>query len=95
MLHGYKIAAVCVSKIHEAVLIEFLQSLSDTLAAQNWRVLVFTTGTDLFWKSKSNMGEECIFDLIDTDTTDALVIFNDKILDISCLESIISHAQGR
>ncbi len=94
MLHGYKIAAVCVSKIHEAVLIEFLQSLSDTLAAQNWRVLVFTTGTDLFWKSKSNMGEECIFDLIDTDTTDALVIFNDKILDISCLESIISRAQG-
>ncbi|MDE5564790.1 MAG: GGDEF domain-containing protein [Oscillospiraceae bacterium] len=95
MLFGYKIAAVCLSRLHEEVLYEFVEAFNESLAPFGWRVLIYMTGADLYWKSKSDVGEESIFELIDMDTTDALVVFGDKILDPDCLDNIcrrsVSH----
>ncbi len=93
MLYGYRMAALCVSRIHEQVLLDFVSAFSETLAAHGWRLFVFTTGTDLFWRTKSNQGEEAVFDLIDPDVIDALVVFRDKVLDDECLRHIIGRAR--
>lgn len=93
MLFGYKIAAVCVSRIHEEVLRECIGALSEMLAKNGWRTLVFTTGSDLYYSTPSIIGQETIFDLIDPAVTDAVVAFGDKILDPDCLERIMQRAE--
>ena len=89
MLEGYRIAAVCISRIHEEVLREFIESLSKSLAPHGWRVMVFATGSDLFHQTQSDKGEEAVFDLIDPDFVDSLLVFDNKVLDPSCKERIL------
>lgn len=92
MLFGYKIAAVCISRVHEDVLRECIEAFSRKLAENGWRALIFSTGSDLYYNTPSIVGQATIFDLINPAVTDAVVIFGDKILDPDCLERIMSRA---
>ena len=89
MLEGYKIAAVCISRVHEDVLREFIESFSMSLANHGWRSMVFATGSDLFHQTQSDIGEEAVFDLIDPELMDALLVFDNKVLDADCKERIL------
>lgn len=91
MLKAFKIAAVCVSNIHEDTTREFLQSLNACLCEHGWRVFVYTTASDLYQKSQSNQGEMAVFDLIHLQYVDAVIIFGDKILDSDVIDSICSR----
>lgn len=93
MLKKYKIAAVCVSKIHEDTTREFLQAFNSHLCKHGWRVFVYTTASDLYWETKSNQGEIAIFDLMHLECVDAVVIFGEKLLDTSVVDSICSRAR--
>ena len=92
MLHGYKICAVFISRIHEEVLREFIEALGAAFRPHGWRVMVFCTGSDLFWHTASDHGQESIFDLPDPAILDALVIMRDKVLDADCFERLCSRA---
>lgn len=90
MLLGYQIAAVCISRIHEEVLRDFIAAFSKTLAANGWRTLIFTTSSDLYHATPSSVGEAAIFQLIDPQILDALVIFGDKIQNEECVSRLIT-----
>ena len=92
MLHGYRIAAVCVPRVHEDVLRDFITALNDALVPAGWRVFIYTTGSDLYWKTRADAGESLIFDLIDNHTTDALILFKDRILDEDTYERLLDRA---
>ncbi len=92
MLLGYKIAAVCIAKPYEDVLREFLQSFSDLLRPHRWRIFLYTPGSDLFWNTKSDQGERFVFDLIQPEVTDAIIILEDTIKNNDCMESLCSFA---
>ncbi|MBR3630441.1 MAG: GGDEF domain-containing protein [Oscillospiraceae bacterium] len=93
MLKGYKIAAVCASRIYEDVINEFIASLCETLAPQGWRVLIFQTGSDLYQKTKSSIGDASIFELMDPAVVDAVILFGDKLLDERVIDRICSRVQ--
>ena len=93
MLYGYKIAAVCITKPYEDVLREFLQSLSEALRPHQWRVFLYTPGSDLYWNTKSDTGEKFVFDLINPKVTDALVMLENTIKNNECMESLCQFAQ--
>ncbi|MBQ8927133.1 MAG: GGDEF domain-containing protein [Oscillospiraceae bacterium] len=93
MLYGYKVAAVCVPRIYEEVLLDFINALSDTLRPAGWRVFVYTTGSDMYWKTRADAGEALIFDLIDDRTADALILFKDRILDEETYERLLMQAK--
>ena len=94
MLKGYRICGVCISHLHEDVLREFLEALSMALAPHGWRVMVFATSSDMFWKTPQDAGQATVFDLIDQVHTDALVILRDKILDERYVEKIAQYGHS-
>lgn len=59
--------------------------------------MVFATSTDLFWHTAEEAGQAAIFDLINYDITDAVVVFEEKFKDSCVVESIIekAHAKGK
>ena len=92
MLFGYKIAAVCISKVYEDTLREFLETFNNILKPQKWRLFVYTTGSDLFWNTKSDAGEKMIFDLIRPDITDAVIIMANTIKNDTWLRELCQNA---
>ncbi len=95
LLHGYKVAALCISRIHEEVMRDFIDAFNRILCDNGWRVLVLATNMDLYYKTISNRGEEIIFNMLETIDIDAVVVCKDKILDDDCFHRICQTASDR
>lgn len=54
MLNNYKIIALCLSGIQEAVNIEFLSELNSGLSNLGYRIFVYDIGTDLYWNETND-----------------------------------------
>ncbi|MBR1555339.1 MAG: GGDEF domain-containing protein [Oscillospiraceae bacterium] len=94
MLFGYKIAAVCVAKPYEDVIREFLESLHKILTPQQWRLFIYTTGSELFWNTQADKGEKAIFDLIRPDYVDLLVVIANTIKSPESLKELCDRAKN-
>lgn len=95
LLHGYKVAALCISRIHEEVMRDFIDAFNRILCDNGWRVLVLATNMDLYYKTISNRGEEIIFNMLETIDIDAVVVCKDIILDNDCFHRICQTASDR
>ncbi len=93
MLYGHKILVFCTSKIYQDKFCDYISALNEALKEQNWRLLVFCTSTDLYKDNKNNNGGHNFFNLINFDTTDAVLISEDDILDVPLKNSLICKAE--
>lgn len=96
MINDKKVVALCISRIHEPINNKFLEILNRKLVANNCTLFIYNVCSDLAWYSKNLLwhnniksAEVAIFDLINTDVTDALIIMDDIIKDKSVSEDII------
>lgn len=94
MLNGYKILVYCTSKIHESNFNYFISALNDDLVLHGWRILIFSTLTDLFLKTDNSKGEAKIFDLINYEIADAVFVSNENLLNAEVKNSIIQKAKA-
>ncbi len=96
MLDQYHIAALCVAKPHEDRIQEFITTLNAALITAGWRLFIYATGSDLFWQTKSDAGEETIYEMIDYSIIDALLFLPDNINHISVRQRLAetAHAHG-
>lgn len=91
MIGKYKIAALCISRICDNDCLDFVTHLSKQLNSIGFRLLVYHTCSDLFWKYPRQKGEALIFELIDFSKVDVLIIFNEKLKD----DDVISRLENR
>lgn len=94
MLNGYKILVYCTSRIHESNFKYFISALNDDLILHDWRVLIFSTLTDLFLKTDNSKGEAKIFELINYQIADAVLVSNENLLDDDVKKSILQKAKS-
>lgn len=52
MLFGYKIIALCISRLNDIRNFEFTQALNNALTNQGYRLFIYHTSSDLYWKSQ-------------------------------------------
>ena len=64
------------------------------LFRSNARLLVYSTPSELFWNSIDEQGEKAVFDLINYDITDAVVINDEAIKDKDTVRRIILDARA-
>ncbi len=79
MLYGYRIAAVCVTRIYDEKKKNFLESLNNTLTEHGWRCFFYTTDTDMGTETLTDLGEQQIFDLIDYELIDAVIFYSNSV----------------
>ena len=94
MLNGYKILVYCTSRIHESNFKYFISALNDDLILHGWRVLIFSTLTDLFLKTDNSKGEAKIFELINYQIADAVLVSNENLLDDDVKKSILQKSHN-
>ncbi len=93
MLNGKKIVALCMSKISDETSYEYIISLNRELVKYGYCLFVYATCADLYWNTPGEEGEAKIFELIDYNITDAVIIFDEKFYNKERVKSIISEAK--
>ena len=92
MFLGYKIVALCISRVNDERNFEFTKALNDALTAKGFRLFVYHTCSDLYWKTEHEKGEKSVFSLIDYSITDAVIIFDEAFCEKDILDEIVGRA---
>lgn len=95
MYNGYKIIALCISKASDERNFEFIEALNKAATERGFRIFVYHTCSDLYWKMRSEEGEKAVFDLIDYDVADAVVIFDEAFQDKTPVDRVAQTALAR
>ena len=90
--HKYKIAAICVSRIHEESLAHSVRVISDALVEKGYKVLVFSAFTDFYTVTPSIEGEASIYSLIDNKLIDVLIVLPETLKNPAMSGEIINNA---
>lgn len=88
MLFGKKVVALCLSRINDEVSYEYIKNLSDFFDKRDWRLFVYATCTDLYWNTPEDKGESAVFDLINYDIIDAVIIMDEKIKNRDIIDAL-------
>lgn len=79
MIGNIKIIAVCMCKVYDERNYRIIRALNDFAVENDYRLFVYHTCSDLYWKTLSEKGEQSVFDLIDYNITDAVVTFEEGV----------------
>ena len=94
MLNGYKIIAVCLSRIQDEACIDFVSQLNSKLAERGYRVFVFHAATDSDWDEKNIDTSMHIYERIDYSVTDIIIIMDEKIKNRTLSNQLITNAKN-
>lgn len=94
MIGSKKIIGICLTKAEDDFRTDFLSFLHKMTADTDYKIIAFNSPRDLYYGDKYDMGSKSIYNIINYDVLDALIILYESIYDKETTESIISSAQS-
>ncbi|MDE5741986.1 MAG: GGDEF domain-containing protein [Oscillospiraceae bacterium] len=98
MFNGKKIIAVCIPRVFDPASFEYLQLLNSRAVNSGYTLFAYQSNTDFgvyTTNRRNDVGESYIFDLIDYDIIDGMVIFSELIKDKELSQKAAAAAVGR
>lgn len=92
MIGNIKIIAVCMCKVYDERNYRIIRALNNFAVENDYRLFVYHTCSDLYWKTLSEKGEQSVFDLIDYNITDAVVTFEEGVYAENVMTKIRMYA---
>ncbi len=92
MIFGKKIIALCIANAGDHGHFRFIQALNGVLEENGYKLFVYHTCTDFYHQKQCEEGEKAIFDLINYDIVDGVVVFCESFKDPEVAERIIASA---
>ena len=93
MIQNKKIAAVCVAEMQNDDIQSILYPLNEALSEIGWRMIIFFWCTDFFLKNAFDEGEAHLFQLLNHDYIDAVLIMSRTIKNDEIQNQIINRAR--
>lgn len=75
MIGGKKVIAVCITKLHEVRNIKLVDTLHEYAEKNDSKLIVFNSYTDFFTGRKYDDGAKAIYDVINYDIVDVVIIY--------------------
>ena len=88
-----KIVAFCTARIHDTLNYDLLTTLNKQLNGTDTSIFVYNICSDNFWSEKIEFTECAVYNLIDYDIVDAIIIMDEQIKSRYITESIIKKAR--
>lgn len=92
MYNGYKIIALCISKAGDERHFEFIEALNKAVISCGFRLFIYHTCSDLYQKTRNEEGDKTVFELIDYDVVDAVIIFDEAFQDKAPVDAVALSA---
>lgn len=95
MFNGRKIIAVCIPKAFDIASFEYIEELNKYATKKGYALFVYQTNTSLYIGNRNDNGERFVFDLIDFDIIEGVVIFSEFLKDDEITSSVAGKARRR
>lgn len=95
MFNGRKIIAVCIPNAFDVASFEYICELNKYACEKNFSLFVYQTNTSLYVGNRNDDGEKYVYDLMDYDTIDGVVIFSEFIKDNALPRVIAERAKKK
>lgn len=94
MLGNRKIAALCLSKVHNNVCNKLIEALNESLKKMGFGLLVMNTCSDLYHKDAVSKGEASVFEILRNDIVDLIIIYEEQLKQEDIFNSILRNAES-
>lgn len=88
-----KLIGVCLSKIIGQIQVETIKYITERASQNGYKVLVFATFAELYYHDRSEAGESMVFELIDYDMFDGIILLAETIKEDSVVEKIVKRCR--
>ena len=95
MIGDKKIIALCTSRIFDPQIQGFIEILSEELKLENAWLWIYAINSDIYWSEDELPAEAHVFDHIQYDHVDVVIIMDEKIKSHEVSNNIISAASSR
>lgn len=92
MINDTRIIALCTSRANDNETYNFISTLNSLLVKQNWRIFVYHICSDYYWSSEDLSPDAAVYELIDYDIVDAIIIMDERIKSSRITNNIINNA---
>ncbi|MBQ4466032.1 MAG: GGDEF domain-containing protein, partial [Oscillospiraceae bacterium] len=92
MIHGKHIVSLCISRLHDLENARFIMQLNKLLSSHGCSLWIYGINVDLYWNEEEYNAESSVFDLIDYEHSDVIVVMDEKIKSRRVADSIIEKA---
>lgn len=93
MIFGKKILGIITTRINTPSANLLITRLDEKLAEHDYRIFVYSTCSELDSNAPAQIGEKSVFELVDFDILDAIVVTYEKIKDRKLANDIIDRAK--
>lgn len=94
MIGTYKLIGVCVTRMQEEYRMYCIKALNHYACQNGYRLLIFNTSFDQFYMENANeQGEAAVFQLIQYDMLNAMVLFSETLKDEPTRLKIVENCQ--
>jgi len=92
MLNHQKIVVLCMSRLFDPEHQRFVMMLNEKFKKEKISLWIYHISTDLYWEEENLHAESSVFDLIDYQKADAIILMDEKIKSWTISQKIISNA---
>lgn len=93
MIGNQKIIGVCLTKINQRVRADFVTRLHMEATKRNYKLMVFNSVKDFYNDDAYDEGAKSIYNVINYDILDALIVFSETFYNVEILNAIINKAK--
>lgn len=95
MIGDKKIIGVCLTKAEDDFRTDYLSFMQKITADTDYKIIAFNSPRDLYYSDKYDIGSKTVFNLINYDIVDVIIILYENFYDKDTVEDIISAATAR
>lgn len=89
-----RIIGVCITKIHDTTRADFMHRLHHLAIKKDYKLLIFNSFIDFYNNDAFDKGAAAVYDIINFDLIDALIIHTESFCNKSIIENIINNAKA-
>ncbi len=94
MVKDKKVLGVCMTKIHDATRSDFLNRLHFLAQKLDYKIIIFNSFVDFYNGNAYDIGARAVYDIINYDIIDALIIGCQSICDTELIQNLIHDARA-
>ena len=95
LINGQKIVSLCISRLHDMENFRFVNELHKCLKRKDYCLFIYDITADLYWNENNLRAETSVFDLIDFERTDLIIVMDERIKSKTISNRLISRAKRK
>lgn len=89
-----KVIGICTADLDQHFHIKLVERVIRELSKLGYYVMVFGVDSDLYHRTASNLADACVFDLMNFERLDAVILFSETIRQASIVQQLVKRING-